>query len=98
MTVLKRPFARTLALAALMFAAAQISAAPMGPDEARLLLSRTGFAATADSVKMWSQLSREQAVDRLVGDSRTSAITPPPGWVSDFVPRREFRNATDAQK
>ena len=98
MTVLERPFARTLALASLMFVATQVSAVPMGPDDARLLLSRTGFAATADSVKIWSQLSREQAVDRLLADSRTTPITPPPGWVSEFVPRRQFRDATDAEK
>jgi hypothetical protein len=36
---------------------------PMGEDEARLLLARTGFAATADDVRAFSGLTREQAQD-----------------------------------
>ena len=92
--------ASVLAAAALCTAAAAgpVSAQPMGSDEARHLLVRTGFAARPGDVATFSRLSREEAVDRLLAATRTSAVTPPPEWVHEFVPFREFRNLPESER
>ena len=52
----------------------------MGPDEARLLLSRAGFSATETEVRQFSAYSREDAVERMLRASTgaTQDKTPPP--------------------
>jgi len=71
---------------------------PMGEDEARLLLTRTGFAATADDVRVFSRLTREQAVERLLAGARTTAVTPAPGWSSEFTSFRRLRQLPEEEK
>jgi uncharacterized protein (DUF1800 family) len=92
-------------LLALLFAAGGLSAthaqaAVMGPDDARLLLNRAGFGATEREVAEFSQLSRREAVDRLLRGAGTVAVTPPPGWTKDpIMPRRNLRTMdVDARK
>ncbi|MBI3068037.1 MAG: DUF1800 domain-containing protein, partial [Betaproteobacteria bacterium] len=72
-------------------AAAIAAAAPMGYDEARLLLVRTSYAASEREVARFAQLDRVQAVERLLAGAVTGARTPPPAWVDErIVPPREL--------
>ena len=64
---------------------AQAQNALIGPDGARHLLGRTGFAASSDDIRAFAKLSRSEAADKLVKTAVASnaAITPPPVWVND---------------
>ncbi|MEP7061678.1 MAG: DUF1800 domain-containing protein [Betaproteobacteria bacterium] len=90
------PMARALcALAACWALAAH--AAPdtlLGVDDARLLLTRTGFGATPAEIVAFSALSRHQAVDRLLDATITRAVAPPPPELTD--PATMLRPARDA--
>ena len=57
-----------------------VSAAPMGFDEARHLLARTGFGPTDAEIRGYAPLTREQGVNLVLRDVRTQAITPAPGF------------------
>ncbi len=60
-------------------------AVPLGFDNARHLLARTGFAATPADIDTYSRLTREQAVDRLLAQTTQPRGTPPPAWVNEPV-------------
>lgn len=60
--------------------------AGMGEDEARHLLLRTGWAATPQQVAAYAQLSRAEAVDRVLDGTRRIARTPVPVDLNKFVP------------
>ncbi|WP_133648885.1 DUF1800 domain-containing protein [Paraburkholderia flava] len=62
-------------------------------DDARFFLTRVGFAPDATEVANYVGLTREQAVDRVLADTRTDAITPLPAWASEPIPTRAERNA-----
>ena len=72
--------AQTLALTSLtaMSLAAQ-AAAPMGYDDARHLLARTGFGPTDAEVRTFAALPRNEAVARLLRDARTTRGDAPAG-------------------
>jgi uncharacterized protein (DUF1800 family) len=53
----------------------------MGFDEARHLLSRTGFGATPAEIRSLEALNYPAAVDKLLGSFRPKAATPAPDWV-----------------
>jgi uncharacterized protein (DUF1800 family) len=59
------------------------SGTAIGYQAARHVLSRTGFAATHGDVETYAKLSREQAADKLLGATRSEAMTPPPLWVTE---------------
>jgi len=71
-----------------MAAWAHAAAAPMGYDDARHLLARTGFGPTDAEVRLYAALSRNDAVARLLRETRTTAVTPPPAFASDTGPLR----------
>lgn len=56
-------------------------AAPMGTDEARHLLARTGFQPTPEEVAVFERLDYADGVDRILGTMRSSAQTPLPAWI-----------------
>ena len=60
--------------------------AAIGPDGARHLLGRTGFAASSSDIRAFAKLSRTAAADQLIKSAAasTAAITPPPAWVNDL--------------
>jgi uncharacterized protein (DUF1800 family) len=58
----------------------------MGAEEARHLLNRTGFDARIEEVDAFAALSRNQAVDKLLGAVRSSARTPAPEGISAWTP------------
>jgi len=65
----------------------------MGPQEARHLLVRTGFEARITDIDAYAPLTREAAVERLLGGVRTTASTPFPEGTLEWVPPRRFRDA-----
>jgi uncharacterized protein (DUF1800 family) len=71
-----------------------MSGVTLGVDDARRLLTRTGFGATPAEVAVYAPLTRTEAVDRLLDSTVTSAVTPPPVQLSDPVSMQ--RPARDA--
>ena len=58
--------------------------AAMGFDEARHLLNRTSFSAQTVEIDDYARLTREQAVDRLLGETRRQAAYPAPAWTAKY--------------
>ena len=58
--------------------------AVLGYDDARHLLNRTGFGATQAEVERFTGLTRDQAARKLLADTRTAALTPPPAQPHRF--------------
>ena len=73
--------------------AAAVDADPLDATDARFLLTRTGFEASAGEVAPTIGMTREQAVDALLAGARTEAATPPPAWVTEPIPSVEVRRA-----
>jgi uncharacterized protein (DUF1800 family) len=97
-----------LALALVGLVASPADALPV--EEARHLLSRTGFGASVAEVRSLARDSREQAVDRLLAGIRTMPSVPPPAWLAeprpdwrafyasrDEIVRRDFNRARDRE-
>ena len=84
---------RILATMALACAAAMAhgAATPMGYDDARHLLARTGFGPTDAEVRRFAGLTRDQAVTEILRDTRTQAVTAPPAWAVEGGPLRAPR-------
>lgn len=70
------------ALAAAWFglAALPVLAQPLGMDDARHLLNRTGFAANPPEITEFSRLTRTAAVNRLLEWTHRAPVVPPPDW------------------
>jgi uncharacterized protein (DUF1800 family) len=71
---------RALVAAAIALASTLATAAPMGYEEARHLLARTGFGPTDAEIRSYAVLTREQGVNLVLRDVRTEAITTPPAF------------------
>ncbi|WP_370819558.1 DUF1800 domain-containing protein [Pandoraea anhela] len=54
--------------------------ASLTADDARYLLTRTGYAPDSRELAPFVGLTRAQAVDRLLSQTRCTAVTPPPVW------------------
>jgi len=76
------------------------ASAPMGFDDARHLLVRTGFGPTDAEVRSFAGRTREQAVTQLLRATRTTAVTAPPEWTAETTPLRYPRpeNATPGER
>jgi len=72
-----------------------MAAARLDYADARHLLNRTGFGAMDVEIRGYVGLSREQAVDRMLGKARSEAVTPPPASVREFVSPRGLKNLDD---
>jgi uncharacterized protein (DUF1800 family) len=71
----------------------------MGFDEARLLLSRTGFGATPAEIRGLEAQDYAAAVDRLLGTVRQQAITPAPAWLNQGPAEvRRQQQAAEAER
>jgi uncharacterized protein (DUF1800 family) len=75
-----------IAVLSLLGAAWIPEARALDAADARHLLARTGFGATAQEAAALAPLSRVQAVDRILNGARTTAVTPGPAWLSDNKP------------
>jgi uncharacterized protein (DUF1800 family) len=82
---------RAVFLLSLLLAALPASAATLGVDDARHLLSRTAFGATPAEIETYSRLTREQAADRLLAGTARSPSTAPPAWTTEPFERRGYR-------
>lgn len=73
------------------------AASAMGFDEARHLLSRTGFGATPAEIHGLDAMDYSGAIDRLLATFRPKAATPPPGWVEEGLAelRRQQKESAD---
>jgi uncharacterized protein (DUF1800 family) len=85
-------------LGALSCALVPVRAAdPLGPDRARRLLTRVGFAPSPAEVAAWADLPHAAAVDRLLAGGDSRAATPDPWWVDEKpVPPRQLRAQDEA--
>jgi uncharacterized protein (DUF1800 family) len=84
------------------FLAALATAAPalaLSPDDARHLLSRTGFGASSAEIAELAPLSREAAVDLILSRARAEPVVPPPEFLArPWPPYRDFPAMTQEQR
>jgi uncharacterized protein (DUF1800 family) len=73
--------------------AAAVDVDTLDATDARFLLTRTGFEATAAEVAPFVGMTREQAVDALLAGARNEASTQPPAWVMEPIPSVDVRRA-----
>lgn len=91
----------TTAVLALVVASslARAASGPLGFEDARHLLNRTSFAANVSDIQAFSQLTREQAAERLLAWTRQPTITPPPQWLSEpFESPRRVRMMSEEER
>ncbi len=93
-------FALGAALLALpAIAAAQAPSSILTAEDARHLLVRTGFAALPGEIAKFQNLTRTEAVRRVLAGTRTEAVTPAPAWASEVRDLRPpGRNATPEER
>lgn len=84
------PAGRSLAKADRMPAAMQTL---LDADDARFLLTRTGFSPPPRDVAHFVGMTRAQALAELLDGTRTQSVTPPPDWVRELPPSRAARAA-----
>jgi uncharacterized protein (DUF1800 family) len=64
----------------------------LSTDDARHLLNRAGFAASAAEIERFRGLTRAEAAEKVVGTAREVASLPPPKWTSEpIVPASKYR-------
>ena len=74
-------------------------ARPLGFDDARHLLNRTGFAANTPEINEFSQLTREAAVARLLGWTDRAPTVPAPDWTrAPYEPPPRLALLSDAER
>ena len=76
------------------------SALAMSQEDARHLLTRTGFSATHDEIQSYTKLSHEKAVAQILDQVNTDYELEPPAWLLE-VPkfeRRKIKNASQQEK
>lgn len=88
----------SLLVAASLWTIAAHAAVPLGPEDARLLLTRTGFGASPEAIATFSKLSREEAVDQLLATTRKTAVTPPPAFATQYTPPPKFKDLSPEQR
>ncbi len=77
---------RAAGLAALAMGAFIARAEALTVESARHLLERSGFGAAPAEIAGLLPLTREQAVDLLLFQARSDALTPLPSWSADYLP------------
>ena len=93
----RTPYLAGLALGVIATAAVA-AAAPMGYDDARHLLARTGFGPTDAEVRAYAVLSRDDAIEQLLQSARASPVTQPPAWTLESEPLRAPRGDTATEQ
>lgn len=64
---------------------------PLTFEDARHLLSRSGFGGSPDDIRRLTQLDRAAAVSRVLDGTHRQALTPPPRWINRLPPAPEQR-------
>ncbi len=68
-------------------------------DEARHLLTRTGFGASYKEINELKSLSYSQAVDQIVNNSSETLVIPPPSWLLKPINfDKKMKNASKEQR
>ena len=70
----------------------------MGAEEARHLLGRTGFEARIGELDAFATLDHSQAIDRLLGAVRDTAMTPLPEGIAGWTPPYQRRQMSDDER
>lgn len=71
----------------------------LGPDAARRLLTRAGFAPNEAEVAAYAGMTQRAAVERLLEGASTAPGTPAPAWVDDpIVTLRARRGMTEEER
>ena len=73
-------------------------AAPMGLDDARHLLNRVGFGASAADLAEFSRLGRDAAIERLLAATPAESPTPIPAELAEYVPPMRVRQLSDEER
>jgi uncharacterized protein (DUF1800 family) len=90
---------RAAIVALLLLPALAAAAGALGDAGARRLLTRAGFAPSADEVAELAPLTHAAAVERLLAASHAMAATPAPAWIGErIVLPRELRAMSDAAR
>ncbi|HTH40269.1 MAG TPA: DUF1800 family protein, partial [Rhodocyclaceae bacterium] len=90
-----------LVLLAIVLAPTLAVAAPrnaMGTEDARHLLTRTGFGAAPEEIAATARLSRRAAVDKLLAATTGEPLSPPPATLLDYQPPGRFKNLSEEEK
>jgi uncharacterized protein (DUF1800 family) len=78
---------------------ARAASAPLGIDDARTLLTRTGFGATPAEIAAYASLTRTAAVERLLAGTTTRASTAPPAPIGEAASlARPARGASEEER
>lgn len=71
----------------------------LGHDDARFFLTRTGFAPSSTEVSAFEHLTRQQAVDKVLSESLSRAVSPPPVWVDQpLVSYKQLKDKSDEER
>lgn len=95
---MRRPLLQVLIVALSGGLATLATAASLGVDDARHLLSRAAFAAPPAEIESFARLTREQAVERLLSGADTARVTAAPAWVSELVTPPQQLRAMSAEE
>ncbi len=75
------------------------SAQPLGREDARYLLTRTGFAPSSSEISAYERLTRRQAIEKMLANAATRTIVSAPLWVDQpLIPFRQFKDKSDDEK
>ncbi|MGE0152407.1 MAG: DUF1800 family protein [Reyranellaceae bacterium] len=72
-------------------------AGPMGTEQARHLLARTGFQPTPADLAAFERLDHAEGVERILGGMRSRAATPLPDWMG-MSPNEFFQLSRDIRR
>jgi uncharacterized protein (DUF1800 family) len=90
-------FWANICFSATLLASFAVQALPA--DEARHLLQRSGIGAAPADIAKLADLTREQAVDRLLAETRTAPSVPRPAFLAEEWPRyRDFPDMKEEQR
>jgi len=72
---------------------------PLGPERARKLLTRAGFAPGETEVRAVAPLTQTMAVDQMLANVQVHAATLPPDWIDEaIVSPRAYRAMSEEQR
>lgn len=97
-SLLRFSLAGILGLCVVLAQGAPKSRAAMGVEDARHLLSRSGFGASPEEIARVARLSRNDAVAQLLDGARQEPVTPPPAAVLEYQAPRRFKDASEEEK
>ena len=71
---------------------------PMGAEDARHLLVRTGFAASPEEIESYAKLTRAQAAEQLLATARTEPLTQLAAELDEWMPRSQIRALPEQER